>query len=473
MTSEASYQIEEEGEEDSAEELQNGDVDDDQMDEAAAEDDDDQNTIGEGEEEEEGDGGEGEDQEGDGGDGGEEDGEERVTSWGKLDERDDDYEGEKPDDIALRKPALSMELHPSRNILAVGLVGGRVECHEFDSKEGNTQLYSIRVHKKSTTALTFSNDGLYLYSGSADKSMSVMDVETGKVVTKQDKAHSHGIYSLLSYEHMLASGDDEGVIKLWDLRTKKPSFSFSDCEDYISSMTISPERNRLLAASADGTLSVINLKAGKLEDRSDQLEDELLSVAIVKNGSKVVCGSQGGIINIFSWGQWGDISDRFPGHPDSIDCILPVDNDGVVLTGSFDGLIRVVQIQPNKLLGVVGEHEENGIGIPIEHMSFSHDRSFLASTSHDQIVKFWDVRYLFEESLFTGEEEDEDIQEDQQLQKGKRQLKQQQSHKEEEADTLSSSSSSTSSSKQQQQQQQQQLKQKKRRKGKKSFFSGL
>jgi len=287
---------------------------------------------------------------------------------------------------------------------------------------------------------------------------------------------------------MLASGDDEGVIKLWDLRTKKPSFSFSDCEDYISAMTISPERNRLLVTSADGTLSVINLKAGKLEDRSDQLEDELLSVAIVKNGSKVVCGSQGGIINIFSWGQWGDISDRFPGHPDSIDCILPVDNDGVVLTGSFDGLIRVVQIQPNKLLGVVGEHEENGIGVPIEHMAFSYDRSFLASTSHDQVVKFWDVKYLFEESLFSGgaqEDVDEEGGEetDKQLKKGKRHLKQtsnateeqqyddndsvgeKEEEEEEEMTSRPSDTTKTTTTTKQQN--------KKRRKGKKAFFSGL
>ena len=44
-------------------------------------------------------------------------------------------------------------------------------------------------------------------------------------------------------------------------------------------------------------------------------DDELLSVAVLKGGSKVVCGSTSGVLNIWSWGYWNDCSDRFPGGP--------------------------------------------------------------------------------------------------------------------------------------------------------------
>ena len=40
--------------------------------------------------------------------------------------------------------------------------------------------------------------------------------------------------------------------------------------------------------------------------------------------------------------------DRFPGHPETIDCLLPLDQDSI-LTGSSDGLIRVLSIHPNKV----------------------------------------------------------------------------------------------------------------------------
>ena len=54
---------------------------------------------------------------------------------------------------------------------------------------------------------------------------------------------------------------------------------------------------------------------------------------------QVLCGTGDGILNLFSWGEWGDISDRFPGHPLSIDSCVAV-SDNVVCTGSMDGIIR-------------------------------------------------------------------------------------------------------------------------------------
>jgi len=47
------------------------------------------------------------------------------------------------------------------------------------------------------------------------------------------------------------------------------------------------------------------------------------------------------VLGVFSWGDWGDITDRFPGHPHSIDTMLKLDDD-TVFTGSSDGLIRFV-----------------------------------------------------------------------------------------------------------------------------------
>lgn len=52
-----------------------------------------------------------------------------------------------------------------------------------------------------------------------------------------------------------------------------------------------------------------------------------------------MCGMQEGILNIFNWGEWGNISDRFPGHPESVDCLVPI-TENIICTGSTDGIIR-------------------------------------------------------------------------------------------------------------------------------------
>jgi hypothetical protein len=44
-----------------------------------------------------------------------------------------------------------------------------------------------------------------------------------------------------------------------------------------------------------------------------------------------------------------------------VTALLRYDEDSI-LTGSSDGLIRVLSIQPNKMLGVLGEHAGGRVG---------------------------------------------------------------------------------------------------------------
>ena len=112
----------------------------------------------------------------------------------------------------------------------------------------------------------------------------------------------------------------------------------------------------------------------------------------MKRGRKTLAGSQTGVLNVFDYGKWEEPSDRFPGHPGSVDAIVKIDED-TVLTGSSDGIVRVIGVLPNKMLGVVGEHGD----MPVERMALSLDRTSLATASHDHTIKLWDVKDLFEE----------------------------------------------------------------------------
>lgn len=77
--------------------------------------------------------------------------------------------------------------------------------------------------------------------------------------------------------------------------------------------------------------------------QSELMDSELLCVSFMKNDKKVICGTGEGVINIFNYDEYGNISDRFPGHPSSIDCFLPLSRD-IVLTGCFDGNIRYLKL---------------------------------------------------------------------------------------------------------------------------------
>lgn len=120
------------------------------------------------------------------------------------------------------------------------------------------------------------------------------------------------------------------------------------------------DSSTLLATSGDGTLTAVDLRQRKLQERSDPNESELLSLAIVKasyrkcsqcahecifvciqSESKVVCGDSEGALMIYNWGLWSDITDRYPVHPQAIDCLLAL-NSSVICTGCMDGWVRCV-----------------------------------------------------------------------------------------------------------------------------------
>ena len=93
------------------------------------------------------------------------------------------------------------------------------------------------------------------------------------------------------------------------------------------------------------------------------------------------------------------------GHPSSVDALVKYDAD-TIITGSSDGIIRIINILPNRMLGVLGGTED----LPIERLALSHDRATLASVSHECCLRLWDLSQLAHDS----EDEEEGAQADEQ-----------------------------------------------------------
>lgn len=321
----------------------------------------------------------------------------------------------------------------------------------------------------SCRAITFNPSGDILYTASNGGCIAAIDVKRASyhrtsdysILWKINNASPHGITAIYHMNHSdfgecIVTGDEEGVVRIWDIKKCENAYdnnakgpgakstaasafdnclslppgcisSFVENTDYISSFQVDASCNILLASSADGVLTVIDLiKSGgkkkqavlkkgiepvkinpktvqgpfRVHRKSDDQEDELLSMCLMKHGKKVVCGTQQGVLNFWSWGTWGDISDRFPGHPQSIDTLLKIDED-TLLTGSGDGVVRILQVQPDQLLGVLGDHE----GFPVEKLKFGIGNKIVGSISHDCNIRMWDASILCEDD----EEDDADM----------------------------------------------------------------
>lgn len=296
-----------------------------------------------------------------------------------------------PEDIVLEAPASGLAFHPTRDLLAAGDVDGDVFVFSYSCQEGETkELWSSGHHLKSCRAVVFSEDGQKLVTVSKDKAIHILDVEQGQLERRISKAHGAPINSLLLVdENVLVTGDDTGGIRLWDQRREGPLMDMRQHEEYIADMALDPAKKLLLTASGDGCLGVFNIKRRRFELLSEPQSGDLTSVTLMKYGKKVACGSSEGTIYLFNWNGFGATSDRFSLRAESIDCMVSV-TENLLCTGSTDGIIRAVNILPNRVVGTVGQHA----GQPVEELALSHCGHFLASSGHDQHLKFWDMTQL-------------------------------------------------------------------------------
>eukprot|EP00116_Pleurobrachia_bachei_P006081 sb/3466343/ len=303
--------------------------------------------------------------------------------------------------LKLRSLPFSVDSHQTSDLVALSNIDGNILLLSTDPKP--KKLKTLNTHTESCRVVLFVGD--QLVSISSDKSIALTDVEKRKVVRRFEDAHDHALYSLCDVrENVLATGDDGGVIKLWDLRKgdgEAAVMTEPEHDNFISALAVDSSGSTLLATSGDGRLSAWNSRQRKLIARSDECDSELLTCDVVRGGSKVVCGDGEGVVNVFSWGDWGDITDRIPVQSEvSVDVILPFSDD-VILMGCMDGIIRATTLFPHRPLPPVGDHKRS----PVEGLCLHQDS--LLSIGHDQCLRVWDMG-VFEDQLEAMREEEDD-----------------------------------------------------------------
>ncbi|KAJ6511340.1 WD40-repeat-containing domain protein [Mycena vitilis] len=298
-------------------------------------------------------------------------------------------------DIHVGAQVFDAVFHPTNSTVYTALLTGHVKAFAYDA-DTHKNTFSARPSKRSCRALTINDDGTRLYAAGKGKAIYTIDTLTGEVVETRAGAHDDPINRIKHVMPWLfATGDDNGVIKLWDPRQQESIRTHRQHFDYITDFLWLPDKHHLLATSGDGTLSVMDVRSKKTTPfaQSEDQEDELLSATTIKGGAKVVVGTQIGILSIFNRSSgYGDCVDRVPGHPSSIDalCALPSQflecatafpgMENTVLTGSSDGLVRAVQVLPTRLIGVVADHGE----LPIERLAIGGGLSALSLKDEDE-----------------------------------------------------------------------------------------
>jgi WD40 repeat protein/tRNA A-37 threonylcarbamoyl transferase component Bud32 len=216
------------------------------------------------------------------------------------------------------------------------------------------ELYDLRGHPGCVLQVAFSPDGKWLVSGSMPQG-SINQRRIG------------------------------GAIVVWDLETGKAVRNLRGHTGSVTSVTFSPDGNRLASSSQDATVRLWDARTGQ-ELRIIETPDEVLKVIFKPDGKHLVSVGEDATVRIWDTATGRNVR-TLRGHLGPIYGIVFSPTDGRLFSASYDGTIKVWDPEREQEHFTLNGHTHEVRGI-----SFSPNGQWLATASVDSSGKLWDLR---------------------------------------------------------------------------------
>jgi len=214
--------------------------------------------------------------------------------------------------------------------------------------ENNLRILEIAKEFETLFAASLSSD-LKNYASSACSS----SFKIGSVSDKNDveviKKHTNWLTSI-SYSPdgiLLATGDRDGGIMVWESHSKQRLYSFSNHKNKISKLSWSPDSNLLLSASEDGELMIWNMINGSKLKSWKAHNEGVLSVDISNKG-QIATSGRDKLVKL--WDSNGKLEQTIKGFED-LPLSVKFNHDGEkLITGDWLGNIKAWDVKDAKEL---------------------------------------------------------------------------------------------------------------------------
>ncbi len=192
--------------------------------------------------------------------------------------------------------------------------------------------------------------------------------------------HSAGINSVAFSpdEQRILTGSSDGTVKLWDLKGHELQ-SFRMSVGGINSVSFSPDGQRILAGGAGENAKLWNLEGQELQP----FPTKVLSLVYSSDGQKVLVGNPSSEVLLFD--SAGQKLQSYEGYQFGNSLVAFTSDGQQLLTGSYDWTATLWDLEGNKLKSFFEEAEG------LNYMTFSSNGQRILTGSIDGTIKVYDL----------------------------------------------------------------------------------
>ncbi len=256
-------------------------------------------------------------------------------------------------------------------------------------------------HNKRVKAIGISPDGQHIISGAVNSKIKLW--ETTKLSEKQT-SECYKTLSISSTEltlvnslpispdsKLFATGNGNGKIKLWDVKTGKWKDTFQGHSSSVFALVFSGDGQTLVSGSYEKNIKIWGINGDFTQLRhliSYAHLSSILSLAISPDNQILVSAGQDSTIKRWNMatGTKTDSHHILKGHAGTVWCVAISPDGHKIASASADYTIKIWDLHTGKLLETLTDH----VG-EVRTVAFSPDGKWLASAGDDLEIKLWQM----------------------------------------------------------------------------------
>ncbi|RLA79325.1 MAG: hypothetical protein DRG78_13150, partial [Epsilonproteobacteria bacterium] len=227
--------------------------------------------------------------------------------------------------------------------------GKIIKKFKAEKKFKDKKLPTLRIRNK----VIFSNitkDNKYIISVQY-KIIQIINNKNGKLIHTLS-GHKGGILSISfnSNGSNLISSDKSGTIKIWNIKTGKNIFTFTEPKNVlfpnIFKFLITKDDNYIFY-TIKNAIRMLDINNKKIVKTFKLKTTTIYSLALSKNQKYMITGDQNKNVNLWDI-EKKEIIKTFKGHSGEIYNVSFINNDKKIISGGSDGVIKIWDIEKSK-----------------------------------------------------------------------------------------------------------------------------